>query len=328
MTETIAASPNPDVVCLGVHILDVHARPVADIPEGQGGRLVDQIKLSAAGTAAGTAVDLAALGLRVQTLGCVGTDEVGDFVLDLMARRGIDVSAVQRTPDAQTSATVLPIRPNGDRPSFHVVGANTKYRWSDDDRAVVRRARHLHLGGPDSMGRFLAETASTVLAAARDAGVTTSLDLLGGRPSYMADPLRALFPLVDWLTPNEEQLGNLYGLDDPLASARAAIADGVGGVLVSLGADGALVVTATSVDHVPARVIDVVDTTGCGDALSAGFIAGLLAGEAPVDAARLGITVASIVASGLASDAGLSDRAAIDAARTTLDERAPSRTFV
>ncbi len=316
-----------DVVCLGVHILDVHAHPVTQIPEGQGGRRIDQIRFSAAGSAAGTAVDLSVLGCSVATLGAIGTDEVGDFFLALLHRRGIDTSGVQRTDEAQTSATILPIRPNGDRPTFHVVGANATYRLDERANEHISIARHLHLGGPDSMGPFLGPGAREALTLAREEGTTTSLDILGGMPSKVGAELRALFPLLDWLTPNEEQLGDLYGVDDPLASARRALDDGVGGVLVSLGADGCLVVDASGETHVPGRMIDVVDTTGCGDALSAGFIAGLLAGESPASAAELGVITASIVAGGLASDAGLTDRAAIDAAHRQFSVAEPSRRF-
>ncbi len=316
-----------DVVCLGVHILDVHAYPVTDIPEGQGGRRIDRITLSAAGAAAGTAIDLATLGATVATIGCVGADDPGDYLLAKLARHGIDTGGVQRSNDDQTSATVLPIRPNGDRPTFHVVGANAHYRVTSHDLERVAAARHLHLGGPDSMGPFLATEARRVLQAARDGGTRSTLDILGGRPSRIGETLRSLFPLVDWLIPNEEQLGDLYGVADPVEAARAALDDGVGGVVVSLGADGAIVVTGDGVEHRSARAVDVVDTTGCGDALSAGFIVGLLEGSAPADAVELGIATASIVAQGLGSDAGLTDRAAIDRARVTLPARPPRRRF-
>ncbi len=317
----------PNVVCLGVHILDVHAYPVTEIPEGQGGRRIDQIRLSAAGAAAGTAVDLATLGCQVSTLGAIGEDEIGDFFLVLLGKRGVDTSGVQRTGDHQTSATVLPIRPNGDRPTFHVVGANASYRLDEIAQTKIAEADHLHLGGPDSMGAFLGDGATQALEVARTAGTTTSLDILGGRPSKVADKLRTLFPLLDWLTPNEEQLCDLYDVDDPLTAASRALDDGVGGVVVSLGADGCLVVEADRHTHVPGREVDVVDTTGCGDALSAEFIAGLHEGLTPAEAADLGIATASIVAGGLASDACLSSRAAIDSTRRNLPVVTPSRRF-
>ena len=141
-------------VCIGVHILDVHGRPITEIPAGQGGARIDEIRLSAAGTGAGTAVDLSKLGADVVTFGAVGRDEIGDFLLMLLDRHGVEARVV-RVPDVQTSATILPIRPNGDRPAFHVVGANAHLTLDDIDSELVEGASVLLLGRPRSDGRIL-----------------------------------------------------------------------------------------------------------------------------------------------------------------------------
>lgn len=321
----MSGSPRGDsVVCLGVHILDIHGRPIAEIPPGQGGLRIEQIRLSAAGTAAGTAVDLAKLGAQVTTIGCVGTDEVGDFLLQLMHRHGIDTRVV-RTSAAQTSATILPIKPNGDRPAFHVIGANALLTLEAVDRSVIEGAGVLLLGGPDRMGDFCGAPAREVLGWAHDA--VTVMDLLGATPSQRRDELLALLPLVDHLVPNEEQLCDLFGVTDPLEAARRALHHGAGRVVVSLGADGCLVVDSDGHDHVPGRRVDVVDTTGCGDALTAGYVRGLMLGLEPSGAAELGVLAASLVATGLGSDAGIVDLAATQAAHTRFAVRPPSRTF-
>jgi sugar/nucleoside kinase (ribokinase family) len=93
-----------------------------------------------------------------------------------------------------------------------------------------------------------------------------------------------------------------------VASASAALlADGPKGVLVTLGADGSLVTTSALAERVPALKTDVADTTGCGDAYCAGFLTGLLHGEDVLEAARWGTAAAARVATGLGSDAGLTD---------------------
>jgi sugar/nucleoside kinase (ribokinase family) len=88
------------------------------------------------------------------------------------------------------------------------------------------------------------------------------------------------------------------------AGARELVSRGVGCVAVTQGAKGALVVTATDVVEVPAYAVEVVDTTGCGDAFSAGFLRGLSLGGDPGAAARLGCATAAQVAQGLGTDAG------------------------
>src|ERR687883_310701 len=162
-------------VAMGVHVLDVLARPIEEIPEGQGGQLVDEIRVTAAGSAGGTALTLAKLGARTRCAGAVGTDPVGDMLLALLERGGIDTSLLLRRDDVQTSASVLPIRPNGDRPAFHVVGANATYGPDDAPWGDIEAATHLHLGGPEFMG---GEAAAQILSSARAAGTTTSADVL------------------------------------------------------------------------------------------------------------------------------------------------------
>ncbi|MEU8636169.1 sugar kinase [Amycolatopsis sp. NPDC048633] len=302
MTQTI--------VTLGAHVFDVQVRPVEAIPEGQGAALVEQIRFGPAGTAAGTAVTLAKLGARVRSAGAVGDDPIGDLLLAMLARYGVDTSLVLRRAGVQTSASVLPIRADGSRPAFHVPGANLDYEPSEAPVTEISAATHLHLGGPELMG---GEKAAAILAPACAAGVVTSADLLApGDPGVLAwlDP--ALSSL-DYLLPNEEQLLGLTSAVSAEDGARALLERGVGCVAVTRGARGALVVTAESTIAVPAFEAPVVDTTGCGDAFSAGFLRGVGLGRSLREAAVLGCAAAGLVAQGLGSDHGEFDLATADA---------------
>ena len=116
------------VIAMGVHVLDVLVRPVEEIPEGQGGQLVDQIKMTAAGSAGGTALTLAKLGATVHSAGAIGADPIGDLLVTLLERDGVDTSLLVRRDSEQTSSSVLPIRPDGSRPAFHVVGRQRHVR--------------------------------------------------------------------------------------------------------------------------------------------------------------------------------------------------------
>src|SRR6476620_3042487 len=130
-------------IAMGVHVLDVLVRPVEAIPEGQGGQLVDEIRITAAGSAGGTALVLAKLGSEVQSAGAIGTDAVGDMLLGLLERDGVDTALLVRRDEVQTSASVLPIRSTGERPAFHVVGANATYGPDDVDDEALATATHL-----------------------------------------------------------------------------------------------------------------------------------------------------------------------------------------
>lgn len=301
--------PVTQVLCIGVHVLDVHVRAVDTIPPGSAGALVDQIRMSPAGTAGGTAVVLSRLGAAVGSMGAVGDDPIGAALGSLLAANGVDTSGLVVKPDVQTSASVLPISGNGDRPAWHCIGANGAIGTGDLDLDRVRRADHVHVGGPE----FLGEAATTVLEAARAAGVTTSVDLLApGEPMWL-DAIAGCLPYVDHFLPNDEQLLGLTGRDTVEDAATELLGRGVGAVAVTAGARGSYVATAEGGEWVPAFDIEVVDTTGCGDAFSAGFILGRAEGRPPAEAARLGNATAAQVAQGLSTDHGSYDLASVDA---------------
>lgn len=294
------------VVTLGAHILDVLARPVESIPDGQDTVVVDEIRVTAAGAAAGTAVALARLGNDVVSVGAVGDDDLGDLLVRIMERNGVDVRGLVRRTADQTSASILPIRPDGGRPSFHVPGANLTLTAGAVGPGLLSAADIVHLGGPDVTFGLNDPAFFEMLAQARGTGTVVTMDLLSTMPDLLRGAA-AFLPHVDHFLPNEEQAAAMTGHDDPDKAARALLAQGPRTVVVTLGGEGSLVATAGGVERLPVLPVDVVDTTGCGDAYCAGFITGLARGLDVLEAARWGTAAAATVAQGLGSDACLTD---------------------
>ncbi|HEX6352991.1 carbohydrate kinase family protein [Actinophytocola sp.] len=299
-----------NVITMGVHVLDILVRPVESIPEGQGSVLVENIEMAPAGTAGGTAVTLAKLGATVRTAGAVGTDPTGDMLVTLLRKAGVDTGFLVRRDGVPTSASVLPIRPNGDRPAFHLLGANPTYGQDDVPWDALREADHLHLGGPELLGP---DNATRILKFAREHGVSTSVDLLAPGALGSFELIAPFLPHVDYFLPNEDQVLGFTGESDLDTGCRRLVDGGVGVVAVTRGGDGARVVDAQGTVAVPAVDVTVVDTTGCGDAFSAGFVVGVKQGRDPRDAAVLGCAVAGLVAQGLGSAYGDFDLAAAEA---------------
>jgi sugar/nucleoside kinase (ribokinase family) len=221
----------------------------------------------------------------------------------------VDASLLVRRDDVQTSASVLPIRPSGDRPAFHVVGANAMYGPGDAPWDAIAEADYLHLGGPEFMG---GENAAEILAHARESGVTTSADVLAPGDPGLLEWIAPALAGLDYLLPNREQVLAFTGEDDLVAGCRKLIERGVTCVAATAGAEGVTVVDADGAEQVPAFEVNVVDTTGCGDAFSAGFLRGLSLDRSREDAARLGNAAAALVAQGLGSDYGDFDLDAAD----------------
>ena len=292
---------------LGAHILDVLGRPVETIPPGQGSVRLKEIRATAAGTAAGTGVDLAKLGARVLAVGALGDDLLGDIVIAAMSGHGVDTSGLVRKSGVQTSATILPIRPNGERPALHVPGATRLFTRADVDLERIQNSRALLIGAPDALAGLTGEELAQIARAARSSGALVAVDVLHpGRPEDL-DRLAPLLAVTDWFIPNGDQLLALTDREEPADAIKDALALGAGGVAVTLGADGCLVAWQGSGApvHLPALEVQVVDTTGCGDGFTAGLLTGLLAGATPDDAAWLGLACGALVATGLGSDAGI-----------------------
>jgi sugar/nucleoside kinase (ribokinase family) len=298
-------TPKHDVSVCGSYILDILGVPVTDIPPGGTRYLIDEIRLTVAGTAGGTVVPCARLGLQALAVGAVGEDEKADWVVDALRREGIDVSVMERITGSPTSATILLIRPNGSRPALHARGASARWRISSQAQARACQGRVVHLGGVGSLLAMDGEPSRGLLADAKKAGRTTTLDLISAHSETLV-LLEPLLPEVDFFMPSIDETAVMVGTHDPAACARFFIDKGAGACAISLGGDGSYVMTRDGRQFtMPAFDVAVRDTTGCGDAYSAGFIAGLVRGWDLAECARLATATAALVATGLGSGANL-----------------------
>ena len=293
-----------DVSVVGLYILDILGRPVDGIPPGGQLRFIDEIRLTVAGTAGGTVVDCAKLGLKARAVGAVGDDEKADFVLHTLSTFGVDVAAMRRLAGVPTSATILNVRPNGDRPALHRRGASDAFTLTEADYAEALDAKFVHVGGMPLLAKFDGAPTTALLKAAKAAGRVTTFDLLSATPET-TKVLRPSLPYVDYFVPSIEDAAAMSGLSRPEDAARFFLDLGAGNCLLTMGGDGCLVATADKMFRLPAFDIDVKDTTGCGDAFTAGLIAGLSHGWDIEKSARFASACGALVATGLGSDAGI-----------------------
>jgi sugar/nucleoside kinase (ribokinase family) len=307
-------------ISLGAHILDVLGKYVTEIPEGQGGALIEEIRLSPAGAAGGTAVILAKLGAETLSVGAVGKDDAGDVLVRMLERFGVDCEHLVRRDGVQTSSTILPIRPTGERPALHVIGANgtldpDEFPWDE-----IASADYLHIGGPEFLGP---DNCVRVLEFCRRNDVTTSADILADGWPELLDMLAPALEHLDYLLPNEDQAMALTGENDAAAAGKALLERGVGAVALTAGERGSILVSPEGALTVPAFEVEVVDTTGCGDAYTAGFLRALSLGHDSERAATIGSATAAQVAQGLGTDAGEFDLDAVLAFADSAPKLAP-----
>jgi sugar/nucleoside kinase (ribokinase family) len=301
------------VVSLGIHIVDILGRPVTHIPEGQNLALLEEIRITVAGTAAGTSIDLAKLGAQVIAMGAIGEDELGNFLVDTMQRYNVDTTCLKRKLGVQTSSTILPIRPNGERPALHVPGANGELVYEDLNLDVIANADFLHMGGTSLMPKFDGEPTRKVLEFAKQNNVTTTFDLVAIQRPDLLDLIEPCLPHVDYFMPGFEEAVMMCGLTERREIIRFFLDRGAKHTVFKMGAEGSSIAYMENGQvketRIPSFNVQVVDSTGCGDAYCAGFIMGLSMGWDLEKCGRLGTAAGGLVIQGLGSDAGITDLA-------------------
>jgi sugar/nucleoside kinase (ribokinase family) len=294
-----------DVSVIGLYILDILGRPVSRIPERGNVDFIEEIRLTVAGTAGGTVVDTAKLGLKSLAVGAVGDDEKADWVLLTLEKHGIDVSAMQRLAGIPTSATILNVRPNGERPALHVRGASDHFDVSNSAYAQVFDAPIIHLGGTGLLKKLDGPASLTLLKEAKSRGRTVTFDLIAASADTLAI-VEPLLPYIDCFMPSIEEARDMSGKSSVEDCAHFYLDRGARACVFTLGADGAFYAHQNGTRlKSPAYDIKVVDTTGCGDAFDAGFIAALHHKMDLETSLRFAQAAAGLVATGLGSDAGI-----------------------
>ena len=153
---------------IGPHIVDVLGRPVETIPAGQGSARLTEIRATAAGTAAGHRRRPREAGRAASARSARSATTCSPTSCWPRWRRTVSRPAgLVRTPAAQTSATILPIRPNGERPALHVPGATRLLQLADLDLAALAELDALLLGGPDALTGLSGSDLAAVVTAAR-----------------------------------------------------------------------------------------------------------------------------------------------------------------
>lgn len=308
----------PDVISFGAHIADALGWPFTAVPPGQQLAMLDRIKFTVAGTAAAPSVNLAKLGVDVATVGRVGDDSIGEFIRTTMQGYGVDTTHLAVDAELQTSSSLLLIRPDGSRPALHVIGANAALSEDDVPWDAVAEASVFHLGGAFILPGVDGPPMARILRRAKELGCTTTVDFLMSPRPDAQELIAPALPYIDYLMPNIEEAGWLVGTEDRREIIGWLHAHGVGCSVLTMGGDGVSIAVRGEEEVVmPAYAIDVVDTTGCGDAFTSGFISGLLEGLELDAAAERGLACGSLVATGLGSDAGIVDLDQVETFRLT-----------
>lgn len=252
------------LIVSGNIVVDLIVRPVDAVRWGAS-VWVESMTRSIGGNGANTAYAAAKHGARVRLLGAAGTDDAGDWVLDQLRAAGVDASGVARVA-GPTASTVALVRSDGERCFLHLPGASLE-ALAEPLRFVD--GAHYHLAAPFAVPKQRGHLAES-LAAARAAGMSTSLDTQWDSRGEWMSTLGPALPLIDLLFANEEEARQLTGTD---GAAEAARRFGVRTLVLKQGAGGCAVIGDGVDFRDPAEDVTAIDTTGAGDVFVGAFLA-------------------------------------------------------
>lgn len=275
--------PAKQIAVIGSIVIDL-AVQTPRLPAVGETLLGDNFKIGPGGKGANGAVVVQRAGGAAVLLGCIGDDDFGRMEMAALQAEGVDVEAVAVHPEASTGVGIAMIDADGENTILGVLGAND-YLSPDD----VERALALHRDTLDGILVNFEVPEPAVAAAVRlgvDYGVSVIVDAGPARP-YKPETWRD----CTILTPNEQETETLVGYpvsDDTTAeqAARELLGMGPSAVVLHRGAHGALLVTSDETIHIPSFSVDVVDTTGAGDAFSGTLAVAVAEGMPLVDAIR------------------------------------------
>jgi ribokinase len=279
------------IAILGVFVADTAYR-TARMPRPGETVLGNGFALGPGGKGSNQAVAAARLGGDVTFISKIGQDPFGDMALAVWAEAGVKTE-VQRMADSYTGAAGIFLE-EGSGQNAIVISPGAAGTISEADIVAagdVIRAASIFMTQLEQP----LPAARRALEVARSAGAATILN-----PAPAAELDAEFFTLSDYLTPNETEAEDLTGIkvstvEDARMAAQKLLEKGVGGVVITLGPEGALLHTPETSEMCPAHNFDpVVDTTGAGDAFNGAFAVALARGDTPLDAVKFGCAVASL----------------------------------
>ncbi len=260
------------------------------------------------------AVAASRLGAQVAMIGAIGGDQFGPGLIQTLTDEGID-SLVSQIPDTSTGIAIIEVESSGENRIIVVSGANNSLSENAVETSLREIAREYRIGVVLTQGEVPVQTTERALKVAKELGAITILN-----PAPVRDFPPSVFPLVDYLVPNEHEAQGLCTLEgnacismlDFVEVATSIVDLGVGSVIITRGEKGAVWSTATASGQAAAFRIVPVDTVAAGDAFCGGLAAALNEGQPLNEALRWASAAGALTATRVGAAASLPRRPEVE----------------
>ena len=280
---------------------------VDEWPAPGGECLCPQLELHCGGVGANCALALAPWGIKVRLLGCVGQDRFGDLLLDTLRKTGVDIGGVQRSSRALTGLLYINVTRDGQRTFFGSRGANQFMNPQRAPGGSLISSAAAHLVGYSFLNPGPEKMARRILRQFHSCGKLVSLDV-GMEPcKRIPKKILRLLPQVDLLFVSSDEAASLTGRSNPREAFLRFERAGAKEIVMKLGERGCLISDGGILREVPSFAVQVVDSTGAGDAFTAAFLQARLRGWSPREAALVANAAGAAAASRVGAGTMLSD---------------------
>jgi sugar/nucleoside kinase (ribokinase family) len=292
-----------NILLLGDVCIDL-LMPVDMYPEHGGDGMAERLDTQVGGGVINSAISLVRLGVPAVPMVCTGADSWASYLLEKLVTAGLDVQFICARSGAATAITFVAVTPDGERTMFSMRGANSCYRPDDVSPDAFDNAGWLHLSSYALLDLPQRDALWRAVELARQREISISMDLNNDVIMRQPDEALRLLPLLNTCILGRPEVVWLGGNASFEGGLDRLLGFGVSLAAVKLGSDGCLLADGSSRLSFPPFPIKVVDTTGAGDAFSAGILYGcqkrLSLPAMAVLASALGALTTAVPGAGLA----------------------------
>ncbi|MGK7390091.1 MAG: carbohydrate kinase family protein [Candidatus Cyclobacteriaceae bacterium M2_1C_046] len=281
-----------DVIVVGELNIDLILNNIDKYPEIGKEVLAGQMTLTLGSSSAIFASNLSTLGIPTSFIGKVGKDNFGDFIIESLRSRGVDVNNIIRSEKLKTGATIA-LNFGEDRANVTYPGAMELLHLEDVNEQVLSSAKHLHMSSI-FLQKGLTNQLVDLFRKAKELGLTTSIDPQWDPAEQWDIDLPKLLPFVDVFMPNSNELMLLTGTKN-VQDGKSKLAPFANTLVVKDGSSGVYAWADNELIYQPAFLNEnVVDSIGAGDSFDAGFISKYIKGNSLRECLKYGALTGAI----------------------------------
>lgn len=264
------------VICLGILVADLIAKPVTHFPARGKLTSVDKMELHTGGCATNTAIALAKLGEDVGVIGLIGEDGLGSFVSSQLKSENVNIDGLKSTTKVGTSTSIVLSDLDGERSFLYYSGANGIFTEEDINFIPIENCEFLFIAGSLLLPAFDGLPTARLLQRAQNIGKYTILDTAWDPTGRWINVIGPCLPYLDLFIPSLEEAQMLTGKNTVEEMAKIFLDAGTRNVVIKCGSKGCYIKNEQEEHFLPAFKVHAVDTNGAGDSFVAGFITGLI----------------------------------------------------